>query len=76
MIHISLPELSDDAADYLHKCARIRHISCCRLIERMLRTIVEEQLVLSILDDDSRPQRCSGEAKSHYRRQHGNTPST
>lgn len=69
MIHISLPDLSDDAADYLHKCARIRHISCCRLIERVMRAVVEDQLVLSILDDDSRPVQQPGEAKSHYRRQ-------
>lgn len=73
MIQVNLPCLSDDAADYLHKCARIRHISCCRLIERVMRAVCEDQLVLSILDDDSRPeQHKRGEVtKSHYRKQVG-----
>lgn len=49
--------LSEPAIEYLEKCARIRHISRARLMERVLKTVCEDQMVLSVLDDDSRPER-------------------
>lgn len=46
--------LSDASYAYLEACARIRKISCTRLIERMMRIICDDQMILSVLDDDSR----------------------
>ena len=57
MVHndpvVHLVGITDSAWDYLESCARIRNISCSRLIQRMIRVIGEEQMVLSILDDNS-----------------------
>ena len=57
MVHndpiVRLVGLTDSAWDYLESCARIRNISCPRLIQRIVRVIGEEQMVLSVLDDNS-----------------------
>lgn len=54
---LSLAGLPEEALRYLENCARIREISCTRLIERLVRQICTDQLVLSVLDDDSKPNR-------------------
>lgn len=46
---------NDEAGRYLLACARIRDISTKRLVNRLFETIATDQLVLSILDDDSKP---------------------
>lgn len=63
-------DLSEESINYMESCARIRKISCTRLMERLLKIVFEEQLVLSVLDDDSmQPARLPGElTKSHYRK--------
>jgi hypothetical protein len=63
-------ELPDEQYRYLERCARIRRISITRLVSRLITVIASEQLVLSVLDDDSKPSpRLSGEtSKSRYRR--------
>lgn len=45
---------------YFEACARIRVLSRPRLIRKLLEMIAEEQLVLTILDDDSRAYRRKG----------------
>lgn len=42
---------------YFEACARIRELSRPALIRKLLEMIAEEQLVLAILDDDSRVYR-------------------
>lgn len=69
-------ELPPDGLDYLAACSRIRHISCTRLVQRLLDAICEDQLVLSVLDDDSKaePQLDNEESRSRHhriRRLHG-----
>jgi hypothetical protein len=50
-------ELPDPDLEYLQSCARIRHISTVRLVTRLIRTIARDQLVLSVLDDESKPDK-------------------
>ena len=55
---------------YLRTCARIRGISCTELMGRLLDVIMDDQLVLSILDDDSKPSfhHCrTGRTRSYYK---------
>lgn len=69
MVHqVPLSDLSEEAENYLRQCARIRRISTTRLLQRVLKLVCDDQLVLGILDDDSKPSRqLAGEAtKSHY----------
>lgn len=55
-------ELDDQSERYIHSCAKIRRISVTRLVQRMIKTICIEQMVLAILDDDSKqPRRMPGE---------------
>lgn len=49
--------LAPDDRDYLDRCARIRGVSCGRLLQRIIRRIAADQLVLSVLDDESHPSR-------------------
>jgi hypothetical protein len=68
-VHFNLNmEMSEAAERYVHACARIRHISTTRLMMRVMQTVCDDQLVLSILDDESKqPKRLPGEhTKSHY----------
>jgi hypothetical protein len=56
---------ADYALEYLRRCARIRDISVSSLIHRLMETIAEDELVLSILDDaDCIKERRKGE--HHY----------
>lgn len=63
MIHQIVVDLPDGDHEYLKACARIRKISCGRLVQRILLAVSQGQLVLAVLDDDSKatPQE-AGEA--------------
>lgn len=71
MPQVALNDLSEESERYLEACARIRGISLTRLLQRLLKTIADDQMVLSVLDDDSKLTRwMPGEdCKSHYRQQ-------
>lgn len=68
-----MSNISDEAIEYLNRCARIRHISRLRLLERLMQTICQDQLVLSILDDESKqPRWLPGEtSNSEYHSRRG-----
>jgi hypothetical protein len=71
MHHTNLAiDLPDDADRYINACARIRRISTTRLFERLLKRVCTDQMVLAVLDDDSKqPRRLPGEhSRSHYHR--------
>lgn len=51
-----LVETSTDHDGYFEASARVRNISKTALMNRLFKVIGEDQLVLSILDDDSKPQ--------------------
>jgi len=67
-VHVLLSGLSEESRHYVESCARIRKISCTRLMERVIKTVCDHQLVLSVLDDDSKQERIlPGEcSKSHF----------
>ena len=46
-------EFTPAQSEYLSACARIRDITVSALMRRLVDTICRDQLVLSILDDDS-----------------------
>ena len=54
--HVTLT-LAKGSRHYLQECARIRNISVTRLATRLINAIARDQLVLAILDDDSKPVR-------------------
>lgn len=47
-------DLEDEGGHYMVACARIRDITLTELVRRLLRVVSEDQLVLAILDDDSK----------------------
>ena len=74
--HVTLV-LSPGGRVYLQECARIRHISVTRLVTRVIDAIARDQLVLAVLDDDSKPRpKIDGErGSSHVREEFAtNTP--
>jgi hypothetical protein len=50
-------DISDEHMEYFNACARIRNIALGPMFGRLLSAIAQDQLVLSILDDDSKPCR-------------------
>lgn len=48
-------KIPDEYEPYFDACARIRDISKTALFTRLLEAIGRDQLVLSVLDDDSKP---------------------
>ena len=52
-----------DHHDYFRSCARIRGISTAALLNRVLKAVADEQLVLAVLDDDSARVRLDGERR-------------
>ena len=70
--HVQLLQFfSEEEDNYLDACCRIRDISRAELMRSLLYTITREQLVLSILDDDSRRQELQC-AQKRYRKRWGN----
>ena len=61
-------EIPDDDFRYLQTCARIRRVSTIQLVKRLIRIIAQEQLVLSVLDDDSQPFDIEPEVRARYNR--------
>lgn len=59
---------SEEEASYLQAAARIRKITQSRLIERLIRVIAVNQMVLNILDDDSISEPLLGEARAYSNR--------
>ncbi len=53
-MNILLKDFPVEQEDYFDTCARLRDISKTTLVRRLLKVIAEDQLVLSILDDDSK----------------------
>ena len=53
-IHLS-DNFSEAEYEYLDACARIRDVSVPGLIKMLIRVIAEDQMVRSIMDDDSQP---------------------
>lgn len=51
-----LVDVAPDLDAYFEACARVRNISKTRLMNRLVAAIGRDQLVLSVLDDDSRPE--------------------
>lgn len=51
---LKLP-LSAEQIAYIDSCARIRCISRGSLVKRLIKAITDDHMVLSILDDDSKP---------------------
>lgn len=48
-------DTSTEEGRYLLTCARIRKCSTVALVKRLLEVVMKDQLVLSILDDESKP---------------------
>ena len=53
---VLIKHIADEHAPYFDACARLRDISKTALLTRLIDVIGRDQLVLSILDDDSKPQ--------------------
>jgi hypothetical protein len=54
-------EVDTKTSEYLNECASIRGISMGALVRRLLETIANDRMVLSILDDDNSPKRRKNE---------------
>lgn len=52
--HYIIDDLSPEYENYLINSARIRGISVSRLLSRIINTVCEDQMILAILDDDSK----------------------
>jgi hypothetical protein len=66
IIHV---DINDSGMTYLDSCARIRKIAVSHLLAGIIKTVCEEQLVLAVLDDDSKPQpNKTGTRRGYYRR--------
>lgn len=46
--------------NYVESSARIRRVSRQILLERVVEVVLRDQMILSILDDDSRPMQLNG----------------
>lgn len=54
-MRVLIKSLPDEYEAYFDACARMRDISVTALMTKLLDVIGRDQLVLSILDDDSKP---------------------
>jgi len=59
-------DLGEAAERYIHSCARIRNISINRLMTRMATAICNDQLVLAVLDDESKQLTDLPDEKRYY----------
>lgn len=48
---------------YIIACARIRNMTVTHLVRELVDVIARDQLVLAVLDDDSKPERRRSEHK-------------
>lgn len=51
-----LVDVAPELDSYFESCARLRDISKTALMNRLVELIGRDQLVLSVLDDDSKPE--------------------
>lgn len=51
-----LVDIAPELDSYFEACARLRNISKTALMNRLMKVIGDDQLVLSILDDNSKPE--------------------
>lgn len=58
-----------EAGRYMLACARIRQVGLSALVHRLISTISTEQLVLAVLDDDSRVVHNHGEHTVNHRKE-------
>lgn len=68
-MNILIKNIKPDALAYFDSCARIRNITTTRLFARLAEVIAKDQLVLSILDDNSGVARQRGEQGYRARRE-------
>lgn len=54
-VQVFIKHIPDEHEPYFDSCARLRDISKTALLARLIDVIGRDQLVLSILDDDSKP---------------------
>jgi hypothetical protein len=64
-MQVAIKNVSPERAEYFEACARIREITVTRLFEKLVDIIADDQLVLGILDDESKP--CREPGKHRYR---------
>jgi hypothetical protein len=48
-------DITENQRHYYECCARLRRTSVTVLCRRLLETIAQDQMVLAVLDDDSKP---------------------
>lgn len=53
-MQVFIKKIADEYEEYFDTCARIRNISKTALLGRLIDVIGRDQLVLSVLDDDSK----------------------
>jgi hypothetical protein len=51
-INVTVPE--NERGAYIVRCARIRNITVTALLRELVDTIIDDELVLAILDDDGK----------------------
>lgn len=51
-----LVDVAPDLDSYFEACARVRNISKTALMNKLVNVIGRDQLVLGVLDDDSKPE--------------------
>ncbi len=44
-------QLTDEENQYLEACARMRRISKSKMVRRLLKVIMEDQMIASVMDD-------------------------
>jgi hypothetical protein len=59
-MQVFIRKIADEHGPYFNACARLRNMSIAALLGRLVDIIGRDQLVLSILDDDSKPDRQKG----------------
>jgi hypothetical protein len=64
-MQVAIKNIAPERFEYFEACACIRGITVTRLFERLAQIIADDQLVLGILDDDSKP--CREPGKHRYR---------
>lgn len=56
MLTFSVP-ISDQDDEYLASCARIRKMNKNDLVTQIINTVAHDQMVLSVMDDNSQPSK-------------------
>jgi len=63
LFHHSI-DVESEEAQYLISCARIRNLAVSSLVHKLMRVILQDQIVSAVLDDNGQPEpRKQGERK-------------